>query len=206
MTGRPTTPSASRLPLSAFSLIELLVVIAIIGILSVLALPAFNSISQGRGVDNAGQVVADAIGYARQAAIARNRTMEVQFYKFNTLLNPADAYRALQVFELLDNGSNRPVGRVTKLPDHMAISENPSLSVLFGSASDIPGTNIPGLGNISAGKSFQFRANGRTSLPSMTANYFVTVVQDRDLTNASPNNFATVQVDPFNGRARILRP
>jgi len=195
---------------AAFSLLELLVVMAIIAMLSALAIPALNSISQGRGVENAGQVVADQVGYARQAAIARNRTMEVQFYKAPNPLFPGDParYRALQVFELLDSGSSKPVGRVTKLPANMVMSEDAALSTLLsGTATQTNGaTNIPGLGAVSEARSFQFRASGRTSLADMTALCFVTVVNERDASSSAPANFATIQVDPFNGRVRILRP
>jgi uncharacterized protein (TIGR02596 family) len=191
---------------SAFSLLELLLVISIIAVLMTLATPAFNSISRGRKMDLAGASIADQIALARQVSISRNRAMEVRFYKFTPALPGSTAgYRALQVIELQDDGGEKPVGRPVKLPDQIIVSEDAAWSSLFapGAAVDLPGTNVAGLGAVSAIKSFQFRAGGRTSLPDINSNYFVSAFSELP---GQTNNFATVQVDPFNGRVRLLRP
>jgi len=54
-----------------FSLIELLVVVAIVGMLAVFAIPAFQSIGQGRGVTEAAFRVASAVELARSEAVGR---------------------------------------------------------------------------------------------------------------------------------------
>lgn len=54
-----------------FSLIELLVVVAIVSMLMVLAVPAFNSIGQARGIDEAADRISAAIDFARSEAVAR---------------------------------------------------------------------------------------------------------------------------------------
>jgi len=199
-----------RCILAAFSLIELLVVIAIIAILTTLALPAFNSINAGRSVEQAGQKIADQMALARQMALSKNRSVEVRFMKIPTEPDGATAFAAIQLSEVKDDGSDSPIGKLIKLPLRMVVSEAPGLSSLFESAA--MGTldtnsfpNIPGLGKPAEVRFFRFRPSGQTDLPSMAGNYYLTVLNDRDI-GKTPANFSTIQIDPMSGRVRILRP
>jgi uncharacterized protein (TIGR02596 family) len=195
---------------SAFSLIELLVVVAIISILAVLALPAFNSINSGRFIEQAGQKISDQIALARQIALSKNRSVEVWLMKIPTEPTGNMAYAAIQLSEVSDDGSDRPLGKVVKLPQGIIISEDLQLSSLFSSSA--MGTldknsisNLPGSVKPDEVRFFRFKPNGQTDLSNMAEKYYLTVHNQRDV-GKTPANFSTIQIDPMSGRVRILRP
>lgn len=69
----------SRLPISGFTLLELLVVIGIIALLSSLAGPAISSISKGSQMNQAVAEVGGLLEEARQYAVAKNTYVWVAF-------------------------------------------------------------------------------------------------------------------------------
>jgi len=195
---------------TAFSLIELLVVVAIISILAVLALPAFNSINSGRFIEQAGQKISDQVALARQVALSKNRSVEVWLMKIPTEPTGNMSYSAIQLNEVSDDGSDRPLGKVVRLPQGIIISEDLQLSSLFSSAAmgtleknSLP--NLSSLGKPEEVRFFSFKPNGQTDLPNMAEKYYLTVLNQRDVGKA-PANFSTIQIDPMSGRVRILRP
>lgn len=195
---------------SAFSLVELLVVVAIITILAVLALPAFNSINSGRFLEQAGQKIFDQIALARQIALSKNRSVEVWLLKIPTEPTGNPAYSAIQLMEVSDDGSDKPLGKAVKLPQSMVISEESQLSSLFSSTAmgtldkaSLP--NLSSLGKPEEVRFFRFKPNGQTDLSNMSEKYYLTVQNQRDV-GKTPANFATIQIDPMSGRVRILRP
>jgi uncharacterized protein (TIGR02596 family) len=190
---------------AAFSLLELLVVVAIIALLATLAVPAFNSVNRGREIEVAGVQLADALGLARQSAMSKNRATEVRFFRLPGRTDPTEAFRTLQVFEVLDDGTTRPIGKPSRLPEQVTISEDAQWSSLFGVGvlDQLSATNIPGVGAVSSVRILRFRATGRTQLANLSSNYFLTILPT---TSSQTNNFATVQIDPLTGRTRTFRP
>lgn len=67
----------------AFTLIELLVVISILGILAALAVPALKSIGKADAAISASRQMLDAVGRARQLAVANHTTVYMIFVPAN---------------------------------------------------------------------------------------------------------------------------
>ena len=91
---------SGRLPLvtcRAFTLIEMLVVISILGILAGLTVPALKSIGKADAGISASRQMLDAVGHARQLAIANHTTVYMVFIPTNFWVpfgnnwSPADA-------------------------------------------------------------------------------------------------------------------
>jgi uncharacterized protein (TIGR02596 family) len=190
----------------AFSLIELLVVIAILGILIALLVPAFSSIGQANQLTSGAQILVAELNKSRQEAIARNRAVQVRFFTVppknepgNTSLKGMRAIQSVVMDEMGGLGTNARFGRISHLPNGIQISPNSSLTSLVLTTNG--NTNLPVFGN-SDFVAFRFRPDGGTDLGT---NSFWTLVTDRS-TNAIPENFATVQIDPRTGRVRLFRP
>lgn len=211
-------PTPSCRMKAGFSLVELLVVVAVVVVITGLAVPAFNSISRSSGVALAGDMVMGQLALARQAALARNRPVEVRFYR---IADPdgdgSMEYRALQLFEVLPDGNYTPLGRVERLPGRVIISETSGLSTLISSLADdttnygmpSPLPAIPALGSYT-GLAFRILPNGSTDLPAFPASeesFHMTLhTKTEPIENGRPINFVTVQIDPINGSLRSFRP
>ena len=199
----------------AFSLIELLVVVALIALLATFAVPAVGSLNRSNAVTRAQQLIEQQLVSARQTALARNRRVEVRFYKFTEpgAIGNAQTFRAVQAFLIDENNKATPVGRMAKLPDSVLLNEvaaNSSLLVLADKtwdASNDPQVSLPGVGTSYTAKAFQFRPDGSTGLTA-TNMWFVTIHSAINGATAAtpPSNFATVQVDPVSGAVRSYRP
>ena len=199
----------------AFSLIELLVVIAIIGVMSALVVPAMSSVLRGNEMNRAEQMVQQQLASARQTAIARNRRVEVRFYKFDNPdeIGTTQTFCGLQSFLIDDTGAATPIGRLTKLPATVLMNETPANSTLLQvpnktwTAGTDPQITLPGVGTSYTAKAFQFRPDGSTSL-SPASNSFLTLHAATAGATASslPPNFATIQIDPVSGAVRTYRP
>lgn len=188
---------------------------AIIGIMSALVVPSIGSMLRGNEMNRAEQMVQQQLASARQTAIARNRRVEVRFYKFD---NPDDVgntqtFCALQSFLIDDANAATPLSRLTKLPASMLMNESAVNSPLLqGSdktwtAGTDPQISLPGVGTTYTAKTFQFRPDGSTSL-SPTEKWFLTLhaATAGATPTALPPNFATIQIDPVSGAVRTYRP
>lgn len=196
-----------------FSLTEMLVVIAIMAILMAVVIPASTSMMGGMNIGSAAGTITDELNFARQTALARNRDVEVRFYKLGSKFDANNKqYRAFRSFLVddLDSANWKPLSRVKHLSEPIIISDNTEYSSLLPSS---PGNGISdGNENLSNGVSapyvsFRFRANGDTSLRPITKKWFLTIYSEKVKAGAGlPPNYFTVQVDPVTGRTRSYRP
>lgn len=190
----------------AFSLVELLLVVVILMIVLSFTLPAINSVVRGGSITRAGQMVGDQIALARQAAVARNQTVELRLFKLpGEGVDDQARYRAIQTVVQKEDGSFQPLSRVLKFEPHTEVSDSAQLSTLVASptvkgSADVAGQTVPYVG-------FRFRPDGSTDL-SFTASdgWFLTVKDTRPSDDAIPKNFYTIRVDPHTGRTRVFRP
>ena len=192
----------------AFSLVELLVVIALIAILSALAVPALNSIQQSGRVSQALAQVLSSFSLAAQKASSEDRTVTVR------LLKGANGnYAALQLVEIMPDGTARALDRAVSLPEGVAFASCPTLSSFFSLPEMASGAGDPPVSGLPSGDSyrpFQVRPDGRlvwSVSNSISQSWFLTVLALRASGSSTPPaNFATIQVDPVNGRLSVYRP
>jgi uncharacterized protein (TIGR02596 family) len=236
------TPPHSRHP-RGFTLIELLAVIAVIAVVIAFAVPAANQILRGSQLTQGAQVLGDRLSFARQLAISRNRSIEVRFYRFGDPEQPGEdpedpetgKWRAIQVFEVLENGAALPVGPVVRLP-RMVIMDGDEFSTLLRES--IRGEYLLGKDDDTApelpielgkdkkvGKNYEFVAfrflpDGSTDLPVRATTgsgspttpttgdtWYVTLVGLADEGKEIKEiNYFTIQVDPISGTQKSYRP
>lgn len=219
---RATTSSRLRF-VGAFSLIELLLVIAILMLLTSMAQMALNDVSNSTKMSTASQQVGDTFNLARQIAVAQNTYVQVRLFA------PKDAagkYSAIGIYrcdmpyylssyaDLESSGKIRREGKIRKLPEQVVMWSSDQYSSLVdilekdtlrkGGSIKIDGKEYDWV-------SFYFRPDGGTdvSLPVNSTDNFatMTVVSSVGLKdNKLPANYATLTIDPVNGRFRVFRP
>jgi uncharacterized protein (TIGR02596 family) len=233
-----TLPIGSFLPMKTFSsknrgfsLLELIVVILIIGIVAAFVVPAAGTILKGSQLTQASQIVVDQISLARQQALTRNHMVEVRLIRFanpevpgevdpNTTPNPAKgAFRAIHVFEILDNGAKVPVDKAHVLPQAIIMNAE-KLSSLIGEAktagSPSKVTTLAASDPELPGKikknyeyvCFRYLPDGSTDLPPTGIVWYLTLHNMNEKVSGStpPNNFYTLQIDPVIGTTKNYRP
>jgi uncharacterized protein (TIGR02596 family) len=214
----------------AFSLIELIVVIAIIVLIAGFTVPAATTILRGSALSQASNTIVGQISLARQQALTKNRAVEVRFYRFadpetpgEDVSNPSSGkFRALQLFEVLENGVAVPLDKPQMLPNNVVFAyaeEEGGLSSIIDKAKagtpKRPGTDDRAAPRLPRGidykyefVSFRFLQDGSTDL-TPTDTWYVTLIGLTDklpAPNRPPANFFTVQVDPVSGSTRTFRP
>ena len=98
----------------AFSLIELIIVISVIVIIAAFTLPAMNTVLKGSQLSQGAGLIIGQLNIARQQAIARNKPVEVRFYRFadpevpgEDVTTPATGkFRAMQLFQVQASGAS----------------------------------------------------------------------------------------------------
>ncbi len=199
-----------------FTLIEILMVLAIIGILLVAAVPALNSTLQGFQLTQGAQIIADQLHLARQATLARNRAVEVRFYKFTAPASGVTAsyFQGVQAFEIVENGPPKALGKLHRLPGLIILDSSATLSPLLGPTrvkqwtSNDPQISLPGIGTNYEARAFTYRSDGSADLSVAGQQWFVTLHHANAGDNRTdlPPNFATLQIDPWNGYTQLYRP
>lgn len=162
---------------------ELLVVISVIAIVAGFAVPAVTTMIKGSQLTQASQMVTDQIALARQTALSKNRSVEVRFYKFASSESPGETpgdpktgfFRALQVFEILDNGAALPLAPIQRLPINVIINEVKLSTILDkGERTRIDKAKLspadPEIPDPAVGKNYEYVAlrflpDGSTDLP-----------------------------------------
>lgn len=214
------------------SLIEILVVLCIISVLVGLGTPALSSVMRGRELNQSVLVLTEQLALARQIALSTNRQIEVRLYKYTDSQVPAvdgPTVRAIQLFEVPESltvgGGKlvyRPVSKFIRLPgSSIIIDGGKTLSTLIGGASasgTVPtessggelGYSIPAVETNYTAYRFSYMPDGSTNLPPQTvqSHWFLTVheAQKGDNLSAPPVNFATLQIQPTNGKILTYHP
>jgi uncharacterized protein (TIGR02596 family) len=221
-----------------FSLVELLVVMAIIAIIARFTVPAVSTMLRGARLTQASEMLTDQLSLARQLALSENRPVEVRFFRYgdpevpgeNVNVSSTGQFRALQIYEILDNGVVMPLDKVQMLPTSVIMNSTSgtttvALSSLFldqtmvTSAQVLTDSTAP---NLPRGVNknydyfvFRFLQDGSTSLSPSTSQvsggiWYVTIHDINDLPkikgSALPPNYFTLQIDPLNGLLKSFRP
>jgi uncharacterized protein (TIGR02596 family) len=204
MTARPC-PSRG-----AFTLLELLLVMAIMVLIMSLVVPAVTSILKGNQITQGTQTVLDQLAMAKQFAVSKNRVVEVRFYQFvdPSAGGSASRFRAVQNYELQDDGSAVALDKMQKLPNGVILDSNATLSTLLAAPKNGTGT-LPGIAGTYKVCTVRLRPDGSTDLGSSAQkNWFATLHDDNkgDNLGSLPSNFAVIQIDPWTAQARVFRP
>lgn len=190
----------------AFSLIELLSVIAVMAVVGSMLIPAISNVLSGMKVTLATQRVVDEIEFARSTALARNCPAEVWF------LSEGSGFSAMRTALLDGPQTSTWVSRIQRLPEGIGFATSARLSNIIGNQqASAPAAGGQGL----KGVALRVYPSGRTELVDEASSgvapsdpLFVTLGLQRELdANAQnlPLNFATLQVNPINGRVVTYR-
>ena len=178
-----------------FSLIELLAVVAVLSILLVLVTTAFNSIATSSSITQSTNLISGQIELARQLAAVRNRTIEVRFLK-----KTGEPFSALQLWW---PGLNQSAEKPVVLPQGTLLNESLSPWLATMGNGTVP-VGAPWAG--ATYRSFAIRPSGALEPPPAAAsrtNLFLTISAREE---ATPSNYATIQVNPDTSRPILYRP
>ena len=219
----------------AFSLVELVVVIAVIVVIATFTVPAATTILKGSQISQASQQIIGKLSMARQTALSKNRSVEVRFYRYGDPNVPGEdpkdpatgKFRAMQLFEVLENGATVPMGNVDRLPVNVVFSYESTNTQGLSSLLDKkrgdsvqrdpkkPGSDDPTAPRLPNGidynyqfVAFRFQQDGSTDLAPL-GSWYVTLIGLNDRLaqpNKPPANFFTIQLDPVSGGTKIYRP
>lgn len=223
-----------RKPLAAFSLIEMLIVLTVLGVLFAVAAPNLFTLMQASSLSSEGNLVRNKLTHAQQIALSKNSDVEVRFFKMADpgSAELEEQFRGFQFFQYDEKGQLNPVSKFFRIRAPVYISKELSTLLDASANSDRKGQEygfispnsgkfeIP-LGGDDVGTveyvAFRFRPDGSTDLPGRSNTndayeggdtWYLTLVQGGGAEPAGglPDNYYTVQVDPFNGRVGIYRP
>ncbi len=207
----------------AFTLIELIIVITIIGIMMVFTVPAISGALKGQKLSQAADLLRSQLAYAQLQAQKENAPIQIRFFQYRDPTLPGDdeKFRAYQLFRraAFDRSDRNagsvnknvevmePIGPLRKLPVPIVFADSERISTLLSlqkTRGEVPyKRNRPLDAQFVA---FDFEPTGSTNLGA-AKQWYVTLVDEKKEKGAEiPDNFATVQIDPFTGSVRLIRP
>lgn len=208
------SPSPTRRSRKGFTLIELLTVVSIATLLISLGANVATSVVEANQLSQAGEMITDELRLARQTALARDRVVEVRFYKPEAAdeFGEQPGVNAMQCFIFDDeNAAATPLRDVKKLPGAVKVSDDSSLSSLIVSArlkndwkDGDTQVSIPDTGTDYSVYRIRFLPDGSTDLDTQQ-NWFLTLHNRRER-QSPPPNYVTVQVKAARGTVRTFRP
>lgn len=220
----------------AFSLIEMLVVVTIIVLLLAFSAPALSRTLMASKLASAGESVFGAISEAQQISYASNVPVELRFFKVPDTFGANPAYRSYQIFKInqVTEGTGAaattkesldPANNLVNLPESVIIVPDDTLS---------PALKGDGLPDTKEGSSVGYsgvqkavynawrfmpdgscRKVGQSSggfaaleYQKLTESFITLTTESGQAVTAQnlPNNFFTIQVDPFTGKAKSYKP
>jgi len=215
-----------------FSLIELMVVIAIMTLVTTFGM---RTLSNSSDLNAAVPAVSGMLNTARQIALTQNKYVQVRFYQQADQTDPRYGhYFAIGIYSsnspyylttsqyatYQSYGWFQQEGRLYYLPRTVAILKSPQNSMLLDVLTSDAVNDRNGTGGSLAMQNcswvaFYFNPQGAVDVPMdgaapLAANksYFslCSVVQYRAAGNSLPSDYATILLDPVNGRTQIVRP
>lgn len=204
----------------SFTLIELLVVLVIVGILLGIAIPAFEKLTMGSGVDAAARTLSSATSLARQFAISQRQMVAVLMPHGDSNIPPSVRYKAVAFCTVTASGADYvfsaavPNTKIEFLPVGAVIAEVDTDSALSASPPTSSGTyprvsNVDwakfGLTDLDTGddkcRAIVFRPSG--AIAGETT-YYIKVVEGEytgsSLLVKNGQNIKKMEVNGFTGR------
>lgn len=215
---RTSRENRRRIFSRGFSLIEMLVVVSVVGMLLAFATPQLFSLVQATSLTSEGSNLRNKLSQAQQIALSQNTDVEVRFFKMKDPGNAETdlAFRGYQFFRYNQYGQLLPVSEFFRVKPPIVINEPLSTLVKTTGTNEkyfSPSTGkalIPVLSDKESFDytSFRFRPDGSTDLPGRSGSdtWYITLVKGLPTTSQVPENYFTVQLDPFNGRVTSYRP
>jgi uncharacterized protein (TIGR02596 family) len=229
-----------RSPQSGFTLVELLAVVAMIAVVIAFAVPATTQIMKGSSLAQGSQLVNDTLLLGRQYAISRSRPIEVRFYRYGDPNTPGEKFddpssgkwRAIQLFDVFENGAVLPASEMTRLPQGVIIHPEEYSTLVreqlrphIDASGDLTAPEIPlDVDNRKVGRNywisaFRFLPDGSTDLPPTASTngsddpstsdadrWYITMVGLADENKSvSQMNFFTIQIDSLTGALKSFR-
>ena len=206
-----TPPPLALRKRSGFTLVEIIVVITVISLMLALAGMGVAQSLTAQRLSGAAQALKASLNHASLLAQKENRPVQVRFYKFASVENPASPqFRATQMAVLTGvDDSGTPIYRfiteVGQLPSGIILSANPDHNTIAALPEQSPHLTDPQFqGAAYTYCSYEVRPDGSTTLPRTGPGVITLVVEDQSPNGTTlPDNYRSVTLDPFNARARM---
>ncbi|MCX6857423.1 MAG: Verru_Chthon cassette protein D [Verrucomicrobia bacterium] len=198
----------------AFTLIEMMIVVSILALIIGMTTQMANHVVASNNLTLAGESMQDALRAARHLAMAKDRVVEVRFYKTSDpeSMEAKSHINSMQTFVFdAENLSAKPFKQIIKFPSGVVLSDNETLSSLVTESrikknwqERDPKVAVPGSGGAYVAYTLRFMPDGSTDLDTQKL-WFATLHASHE-TKLPPDNYVTVQVKATRGGIRTLRP